>query len=345
MPYEWEFVPIRSPNGGRRPRRFLNGSAAIHNMIPARIIHLWESEELPLLNQAALANARALHPEFEHILFGRSEMEAFIRDEFPQFQAPMASFCQPIQRFDFFRYLAVYRLGGFYFDLDVFLARNIRPLLEYQCVFPFEELTINDFLRRNYGMDWEAANYGFGAAPQDPFIGALIENCVRSLNEPSWAHQMMQGVPRPIRELVIAPFTTGPGMVSRTLAENPHLAKDVTILFPEDVCNERTWHQFGNFGIHLQQGAWRSSHGYVRPRLANLWEAWMRRRLLRESRARGKSRSLPLTRDVGVQTARATANVRTPAIEYPLKSMPVVIRMVGATKSQRAFRTAAGNDT
>ena len=90
-------------------------------------------------------------------------------------------------------------------------------------------------------------------------------------------------------------------MVSRTLAENPHLAKDVTILFPEDVCDERTWHQFGNFGIHLQQGVWRARHSYVRRRLANLWESWMRRRLHPESRAQGKSRSLPLTRGLGVQ--------------------------------------------
>jgi hypothetical protein len=112
---------------------------------------------------------------------------------------------------------------------------------------------------------------------------------------------MMQGIPRAIRDVVLVPFTTGPGMVSRTLAENPHLAKDVTILFPEDVCDERTWHQFGNFGIHLQQGAWRASHSYVRRRLANLWESWMRRRLDPESRAQGKFRSLPLTRAVGVQ--------------------------------------------
>ena len=286
----------------------------MHNKIPARIIHVYspqagESEELPLLNQAALANVRSLHPEFEHVLFGKSEMEDFVRKEFPEFQAAMASFSRAIQRFDFFRYLAVYRLGGFYFDLDVLLARSIGPLLNHKCVFSFEELTISDFLRQSYGMDWEVANYGFGATPQNPFVGLLIRNCVRVLREPSWAHQMMQGVPRALREFLVAPFTTGPGMVSRALAEHPDLAKDVTVLFPEDVCNERTWHQFGNFGIHLQEGAWRSPHGYVRRRLANLWESWMRRRLHRESRAQGKSRSLPLTRGVGVQTLQVTTEM------------------------------------
>ena len=284
------------------------------NKIPARIIHVHcpqagESPELPLLNQAAIAHAKSLHPDFEHVLFGRREMEEFVREELPEFQAAMASFSQPIQRFDFFRYLAVYRLGGFYFDLDVLLARSVRPLLNHKCVFSFEELTVSDFLRRRYGMDWEVANYAFGAAPQNPFVGALIENCVRVLSEPSWPQQMMQGVPRAIRELLVAPFSTGPGMVSRTLAENPHLAKDVTILFPEDVCDESTWHQFGNFGVHLQQGGWRSRHGRARRRLGNLWESWVRRRLHRESRARGKSRSLPLTPHIAVQTPQVIPEI------------------------------------
>ena len=277
----------------------------MHDKIPARIIHVScppaGETELSLLHQAAMANARALHPNFEHVLFGNAEMEDFVREEFPECRAAMASFSQPIQRADFFRYLAVYRLGGFYFDLDVLLARNISPLLDHTCVLSFEELTLNKFLRRSYGMDWEVANYAFGAAPQNAFIGALIENCLRFVREPAWGYQMIQGVPRAIRDVLLVPFTTGPGMVSRTLAENPHLAKDVTILFPEDVCDEGTWHQFGNFGIHLQQGAWRSRHSYLRRRLANLWESWMRRRLRRESCAKGKSRSLPLTRAVGVQ--------------------------------------------
>ena len=277
----------------------------MHDKIPARIIHVScppaGESQLSLLHQAALANARALHPNFEHVLFGNAEMEEFVREEFPECRAAMASFSQHIQRADFFRYLAVYRLGGFYFDLDVLLARNISPLLDHTCVLSFEELTLNKFLRRSYGMDWEVANYAFGAAPQNAFIGALIENCLRFVREPAWGYQMMQGVPRAIRDVLLVPFTTGPGMVSRTLAENPHLAKDVTILFPEDVCDEGTWHQFGNFGIHLQQGAWRSRHSYLRRRLANLWESWMRRRLRRESCAKGKSRSLPLTRAVGVQ--------------------------------------------
>jgi len=198
----------------------------MHDKIPARIIHVScppaGESQLSLLQQAALANARALHPNFEHVLFGNAEMEEFVREEFPECRAAMASFSQRIQRADFFRYLAVYRLGGFYFDLDVLLARNISPLLDHTCVLSFEELTLNKFLRRSYGMDWEVANYAFGAAPQNAFIGALIENCLRFVREPAWGYQMMQGVPRAIRDVLLVPFTTGPGIYDRTTIRTPH---------------------------------------------------------------------------------------------------------------------------
>ena len=264
-------------------------------MIPKRIIHIYcapegQPEALPLACRAAMANAKLLHPDFEHVLFDRARMAAFLESEFPQYRAVIGRFPHPIQRFDFFRYLAVYRLGGFYFDLDVFLARSLEPLLGLGCVFPFEELTISQFLRDEYGMDWEIANYGFGAAPGDPFVGAVIGNCVRGLEEPQWALQMMRGIPRWFRGQFFVPMTTGPGMVSRTLAERPELRRNVAVLFPADVSNESTWHRFGDFGVHLMQAMWRKRDSFIRSRLARFWESRRRASLLRKSRELGPRR-------------------------------------------------------
>jgi hypothetical protein len=264
-------------------------------MIPKRIIHIYcapagQSDELPLICRAAVANAKLLHPEFEHVLFDRARMTAFLDCEFPQYREVMGRFPHPIQQFDFFRYLAVYRLGGFYFDLDVFLACRLDPLLDLGCVFPFEELTISRFLRDEYGIDWEMANYGFGAAPGDPFIGAVIDNCVRGLQDPLWAAQMMRGIPRWFQGQFFAPVTTGPGMVSRTFAENRELRSNVTVLFPADVSDASTWRCFGDFGVHLMQASWRKRDGFIRSRLARMWEARRRNFLETKSRALGPHR-------------------------------------------------------
>ncbi len=263
--------------------------------IPKRIIQVFcappgQDSRLPLLYEAARVNAMALNPDFEHLLFDREKIDCFVKTQFPEYQEVFASFLFPIQRLDFFRYLAIYRLGGFYMDLDVFLARGLKSLLKFSCVFPFEELTLNRFLRKHHRMDWEIGNYAFGAERGHPFIKLVIDNCVRAKEDPSWGLQMLKGIPRPFWGQYIAPNTTGPGLVSRTLAEHPEVHSSVTILFPDNVCDQRTWHRFGQFGVHLMNSSWRGRDGFIRTRLARLWQWWSSHRLMRHSERIGASR-------------------------------------------------------
>jgi hypothetical protein len=232
-----------------------------------------------------------LNPGFEYRFFDDEEVNAFIRNEFPHHWGIFEGFPFRIQKFDFFRYLAMFRLGGFYFDTDVFLAAGLDELRLHSCVFPFEELTLSRYLRRRHGMDWEIGNYAFGAAAGHPFLEAVIQNCIRAQRDPAWVRPMLKGIPRLFRSEFYVLNTTGPGLLSRTLAEHPNLAQDVTVLFPEDVCDDRTWHQFGKFGVHAMEGSWRTRSGYLRRRLGNLWEAWASRRGMAESRRLGKTRA------------------------------------------------------
>lgn len=258
--------------------------------IPKRIIQTGKNLDLPLSAKAAVANIKLLNPDFEYLFFDNAQVEVFIDQEFPQYRRVFDSFPFPIQRYDFFRYLAIYHHGGFYFDLDVFLCSGLSSLLEHDCVFPFEELTLNRFLRSHHKMDWEIGNYAFGAAHGHPFLKAVIENCVRAQEDPAWVQPMMQGIPRPFRTDFVVLNTTGPGLVSRTLAENASLAKGVNILFPEDVCDSKTWHQFGNVGVHLPTGSWRKRSGFLLHRLGRFWESSARKRLFKESLKLGKTR-------------------------------------------------------
>jgi inositol phosphorylceramide mannosyltransferase catalytic subunit len=260
--------------------------------IPRRIIQTAKSRNLSLKHRAMMANLKLLHPDYEHCFFDNADVDAFIDREFPQYRGVFDGFRFPIQRYDFFRYLAVYRLGGFYFDLDVLLATDLSPLLPAGCVFPFEGLTLSRLLQ-SYGMDWEIGNYAFGAAPGHAFLEAVIENCVRAQREPAWVQPMMRGVP----PLSVADYhvlyTTGPGIVSRTLAEHTALAQTVTVLFPDDVCDIESWNRFGEFGVHLMEGTWRPSSSYLRRRIAQTIEFWATQRRIREGRQRGTTRQIP----------------------------------------------------
>jgi mannosyltransferase OCH1-like enzyme len=154
--------------------------------IPKRIIQIWGAGEanMPLAEKASAVSVRRLNPEFEYMFFDDRRIEACIREYFPDYRGVFDSFRVPIQKYDLFRYLAIFRWGGFYFDVDVFLVSGLDGLLQFDCVFPFEELTLYRFLRRAYGMDWEVGNFGFGAVAGHPFIGEVLANCVKAQKDP-----------------------------------------------------------------------------------------------------------------------------------------------------------------
>jgi hypothetical protein len=276
----------------RARTNYTGGSFFVTNIIPKRIIQTGRNLHQPLFNRAVMANLRLLNPDYEYQFFDDARVESFIDQEFPKYRPVFDSFALPIQRYDFFRYLAVFRYGGFYFDLDVLLASGVSDLLECGCVFPFEGLTYSSFLRAHHGMDWDVGNYAFGATAGHPFLEAIIENCIKAQRNPDWVKPMMRGLPPPLRAGYRVLNTTGPGLVSRTFAEHPKLASSVTILFPEDVCNRATWHRFGDYGVHLMDGSWRTSGSFVARKLAQYWERWRMDRLVRQSRRLGKTRPL-----------------------------------------------------
>jgi inositol phosphorylceramide mannosyltransferase catalytic subunit len=260
-------------------------------VIPRLIIQTGPAKLPPIL-QAASLSVRLLHPHFEYRFYDDAMVESFLAEHFPQYQDDCLSFRFRIQKYDFFRYLAIYKFGGFYLDLDVFLVRDLTPLLVSKCVFPFEELTENRYFWKQFRMDWQIGNYAFGAEPGHPFLAALIENCLRAKRVPGWVKPMMLRIPPTLKDHWYIFNTTGPGMLSRTLAENSQLADCIDILFPDDVCDPSTWHKFGEFGVHSMQGSWRSSLGVVGRLLTRRWRHWNLRRILAEGRDRGKERSV-----------------------------------------------------
>ena len=277
--------------------------------IPRRIIQTDKSGDLPLLARAAIMNLRLLNPDFEYLFFDDAQVEEFIDAEFPQFRPVVDSFSVKIQRYDLFRYLAVYRFGGFYFDTDVFLASPLEDLLGFGCIFPFEELGITRLLPKEYGMDWEVGNYAFGAAAGHPFLKAIINNCVRAQQHPEWADEMVKSIPSMFRKEAFVLAATGPGLVSRTLAEYPGAREQVKVLFPEDIFDRNSWHCFGAYGVHLQVGSWRRREGLVRRVLHRVWESRRRKALLRESLRRGRKRGLEFRgSSVGCSDRRSAAD-------------------------------------
>ncbi len=263
--------------------------------IPRRIIQTGRNTSLSPLGRGVRATLQALNPDFEYVFFDDAAVRSFVRTEFPEYERVFDGFPFPIQRYDFFRYLAVYRLGGFYLDLDVVTSRPLEDLRSHGCVFPFESISLNRFLREAHGIDWELGNYAFGAAAGHPFMRAVIDGCLRAQAEPEWVAPMLQGIPRWFQREFVVLNTTGPGLVTRTFAEQAALQSDVAVLFPADVCDPAGWNQFGEYGVHLMDGSWRHRSGRLWRRLADRWEAWALARCMAASRALGPRRQVGAT--------------------------------------------------
>ena len=282
--------------------------------IPKQIIQTGRHALQPLHIQAMMANIRLLNPDFEYLFFDEERVQAFIDQEFPQHRAVFDSFEFPIQRYDFFRYLAVYRHGGFYFDLDVMLASGLSDLLRFSCVFPFEGLTLSGYLRNHHKMDWQIGNYAFGAAAGHPFLKAIIDNCVKAQKDANWVKPMMKGFPPLFTSEYLVLNTTGPGMISRTLAENEEAAKTVTVLFPDDVCDLDSWNRFGDLGVHFIEGSWRTPSSYVLRRLAQRWESLKLRKFLKQSRRLGRTRQHVASSDSSVAVPKTSTDAQEPLV-------------------------------
>lgn len=241
-----------------------------NSRIPRRIIQIWGGgSDLPQIAKAVAVNLRLLNPDFEYMLFDDISMFEFINEHFPEHQQVFHSFRFPIQRYDFFRYLVIYYLGGFYFDVDLLLSERLADLLKNSAVFPFERIATSSYLGEKYRMHWEIGNYAFGAVSRHPFVGAVIENCVRAQTNPDWVETMLKSIPCLLRRDSYIIYSTGPGLVSRTYAENQHLQDTVNILFPEDIYDKNNWNHFGRYGVHLMGSAWRGKRNILRQKLIN----------------------------------------------------------------------------
>ena len=242
-------------------------------MIPKRLIQLWLTPEdaatcqkppLKLLHRKCQQSLLKLHPDFEYCFFSNEDCVEFMKAKWPSFLPLWHHYPRPVQRADFFRVLALYELGGFYFDLDIYFHEPIHALTKHDLVFPAEWVMPEDLYQRRHREPLQrrkdlhqVGNYAFGAAPKHWFLRELLEEMIRRTNEVD-----MQN----LTDAAVL-FTTGPDMVNAVARRFPNeLAKEMVRLKGEPSprkpvavvqWGKKEWFQFGKYGNHLMSSAWR----------------------------------------------------------------------------------------
>ena len=153
-----------------------------NNTIPKIIIQTWKTKSIPFKYKEDVISMKKYNKDYNFLFFSDDDIDHFLKEKYPEYYIVYNKLPIKIQKIDYFRYVAVYHYGGFYFDLDITCMYPLDDLLNYDCIFPIDQhITRNkcnsprlkDYCNKN--MKILLGQYAFGAKPQDPFIKLLID--------------------------------------------------------------------------------------------------------------------------------------------------------------------------
>ena len=149
-------------------------------MIPKIIHQIWEgrTEPLPDAWQQLGETWKNCHSDWQYMLWVGNRMEAFITENYPDFEAIYSNYQYNVQRWDAIRYLILYKMGGLYADFD------------YECLDAFDDYITNDG-RCYFSMEPEAHCRAFGkdlyfnnalmiTPPNHPFFEHIIKRLIET---------------------------------------------------------------------------------------------------------------------------------------------------------------------
>ena len=153
-----------------------------NNTIPKIIIQTWKTKNIPEKYKNDIQSLKNYNKNYQYIFFSDDDIEYFLKTHYPKYYETYKKLPVKIQKIDFFRYIAVYHYGGFYFELDITALYSLDELLDYECVFPVDSIITPNICNKNrlkkycsLGMNILLGQYAFGAKPNNNFIKTLID--------------------------------------------------------------------------------------------------------------------------------------------------------------------------
>ena len=232
-------------------------------MIPKNIIQLWidfdktleNSLDYPIHYNDSIQTIRDKNPTFNYMFFNEKKIENFLEKEYPEYYKTYKILPVNIQRVDFFRYIAIYHYGGFYFDLDMTVLEPLDELLSLECIFPIDDFINEDMchLKRykdycNQNMNFLLGQYAFAAKPKNEFIKLLVDTIHKNIN----TYIQRFHSKNYLNHEVYVYETTGPDFVTNLYMK--YLKKpEITII----EYHKRQY--FGKYARHNYNGSWKKN--------------------------------------------------------------------------------------
>ena len=158
--------------------------------IPKIIIQTWKSDNIPKKYTNDIKSLKKLNPEFEFKFFTDQQIEEFLKNNYPKYYQTYLKLPLKIQKIDYFRYVAIYHFGGFYFDLDITGLKPLKELCKHECIFPVDMHIIGKMCNEGryitfckVNINFLLGQYAFAASPKNSFIKFLIDSIDKNLKE------------------------------------------------------------------------------------------------------------------------------------------------------------------
>ena len=155
----------------------------VEPIIPRRIIQTYS--EYGERWDANLSFKR-LNPNYEYLFFNDTEAEDFVRKHMtPDVIRAYGQMPKPVLKADYFRYIAVYVLGGAYSDFDTECLRPIDTWHQNQrdVGFIVGIEAESDTWKRDFARPLQICQWTFAAVPRHPILRRVIEKIANRTTE------------------------------------------------------------------------------------------------------------------------------------------------------------------
>jgi mannosyltransferase OCH1-like enzyme len=228
-----------------------NTTPIFGDQIPKIIIQTWKTKTIPNNYQSDVNSLKKLNPDYEYKYFADEDIILFLKSNYPEYYETYKKLPIKIQKIDFFRYIAVYHYGGFYFDLDITGLHPLDEILNNQCIFPIDEFITSGMCYNkryqyycDHGQKFLLGQYAFGARPKDPFLKTLIDHIHTNIDK--YISRYEPG--KPYENYVYK--TTGPDFVTDVYMD--YKDKSSVQILEYD---KRQY--FGKYARHNYRGTWK----------------------------------------------------------------------------------------
>lgn len=221
--------------------------------IPKIIIQTWKDNNIPVRYRKLIESIKKYNYDYQYLFFTDDDIEVFLKKYYPEYYKTFLKLPVFIQKIDFFRYIAIYHYGGFYFDLDIECFDSLNNLLKYDSVFPIDLHLKGSMCYKprfktfcDNGNKFFVGQYAFGAKPKNEFIKILIDNIHNNIDIMLEIYNKLKDK----KNLDFVYVTTGPDYVTKLYYEYPK-SNSIKILY------HKNSQFFGDYARHKYMGTWK----------------------------------------------------------------------------------------